>query len=69
MKWYDKIDWGPFMWFMCFLALIGLSMAIPEGSKIASDLLLIAAGAVGPRIRSSKPTGAAGQVYVDRQDP
>lgn len=66
MKWYEKIDWGPFMWFMCFLSLIGLSMAIPEESKIASDLLLIAAGAVSPRIRSSKPKEP--QVYADREN-
>jgi len=56
--WYDKIDFGPFLWFLCFLSLIGLSIVIPEGSKIPSDLLLIAAGAISPRIRSSKPADA-----------
>ena len=54
-KWYEKIDWQPFLWFFCFLILILVAMLIRQKPelKIAGDLLLIAAGAVGPRIRSS----------------
>ena len=54
-KWYEKIDWQPFLWFGCFLVLIIIAMLIrqkPE-MKIAGDLLLLAAGAISPRIRSS----------------
>ena len=48
------VDIQPFMWFFCFLVLIVISLFIPDELKIAKDLLLIAAGAVSPRIRSSK---------------
>ena len=58
-KWYDKIDWQPFLWFGCFMLLIisaylfRSAATTPEG-KLMADLLLIGAGNVGPRIRSSK---------------
>jgi hypothetical protein len=57
-KWYEKIDWQPFLWFGCFLLLIiaaylfRASTKTPEG-KLLADLLLLGAGAVAPRIRST----------------
>lgn len=58
-KWYDDIDWTPFMWFICFLSLVGLAFFIrtdpkvPGEYKVAADLLILGAGAIAPRIRST----------------
>ena len=54
-KWYNQIDWGPFMWFGCFVILIIIAVFVRSSgeNKIVGDLLLIAAGSVGPRIRST----------------
>ena len=58
-KWYEKIDWQPFLWFGCFLSLIMLAYLFkgtaetPSG-KLLGDLFLLGAGAVAPRIRSTK---------------
>lgn len=54
-KWYEKIDWQPFLWFGCFLILILIAMFIRQKPelKVAADLLILAAGAVAPRIRST----------------
>lgn len=53
-SWYEKIDWQPFLWFGCFLALIGFAFLVTE-NEVAKSLLTMAAGAIAPRIRSSKP--------------
>jgi hypothetical protein len=60
MSWYEKIDLGPFLWFGCFVFLILMAWGIRAGSetpegKLLADLCLLGAGAVAPRIRSSKP--------------
>ena len=57
-RWYDRIDWQPFLWFGCFLLLIiaaylfRANIKTPDG-KLLADLLLLGAGAVTPRIRST----------------
>ena len=57
-KLIDKIDVQPFLWFFCFIILIVLAMvsriAAPD-FKLVGDLLLLGAGSIAPRIRSSKP--------------
>jgi len=63
-RWYDKVDWSPFFWFVCFVLLIVLAWGIRAGSespegKLLADLCLLGAGAVAPRIRSSKGVPAA----------
>ncbi len=46
------LDQSPLMWGGLFISLILLSIYIGDKNKLASDLCLILAGAVGPRIRS-----------------
>lgn len=60
LKWYDKIDWNPFLWFACFSILILIAWGFRAGSetpegKLLGDLCLLGAGAIAPRIRSGKP--------------
>jgi len=59
-KWYEKIDWQPFIWFGCFMVLV-LTAYFGTENEIVKGLLNMGAGAVAPRIRSSKPAEKPGE--------
>jgi hypothetical protein len=46
------LDQSPLVWGGLFVSLIVISFWIDDKNKLASDLCLILAGAVSPRIRS-----------------
>jgi hypothetical protein len=50
------LDQSPLVWGGLFVSLILLSIYIGDKNKLASDLCLILAGAVSPRIRSPHKT-------------
>jgi len=84
MKWYDKIDWEPVLWFCLSAAFIMIGFLLfvvftnaPKDHPLLAGIatLFSALGGAGiARVRSSRAREveyASGQepIYVDRQDP